>query len=97
MVQALAPDLEDIGRAAAQEVAGTDAVQDVAVALREIDDRVIYEFSFLIDEKLSKIRSGLLVSRLAQKLRDVLNAIDDDHSTIVRIFDQTDWTKRTDA
>jgi hypothetical protein len=91
-------DLEELGRAAAETVAGAGAVEQVEVEDgADSSDRPVYYFSFLIDWDRSQKRPGLLYSRLVQRLRDDLVARGDDHLPLIRIFDRKDWYKRANA
>jgi hypothetical protein len=64
--------LQQLGREAAQTIAGAEAVREVEVVPGYDSDRPVYYFSFLIDQDRAQLRSGLLLSRLVQKLRDEL-------------------------
>ena len=95
MNQDTATDLETLGRAAAQQIAGEDAVEQVeVVAGTDYTDRPVYYFSFLIDQGRARERAGLVFTRLIQKLRDDLVARGDEHLPVVRILDRTDWPRR---
>ena len=90
-------DLEQLGRDAAQHVAGEEAVQEVEVMAGEESERPVYYFSFLIDQDRARQRAGLLRSRLIQELRDGLIARNDGHYPIIRILSRADWDKRASA
>ncbi len=91
-------DLEELGLSTAQEVAGPDAVKDVEVKPGEdLSDRPVYFFSFLIDQTRARERPGLVRIHLAQRLRDELMARGDERRPRIRILDEADWNKRTDA
>ena len=89
--------LQQLGRDAAQTIAGQDAVQEVEVMPGYDFERPVYYFSFLIDQDRARLRPGLLLSRFGQKLRDELIARNDERFPIIRILDRTDWGKRTSA
>jgi hypothetical protein len=91
-------DLEKIGRAAAAEVAGAENVE--AVEAREGEDwtdKPAYYFSFLIEQDREHLRPGLLLGRVARKLRDELTAQGDYHYPFVQILNRSDWEKRRRA
>jgi hypothetical protein len=91
-------DLTALGRAAAEQVAGTGAVEQVEVARGEdSSERPVYYFSFLIDQHRARQRAGLIRTRLVQKLRDDLIQLDDGHLPVIRIFSREDWNKRINA
>jgi hypothetical protein len=79
MSQGAAATLEQIGRAAARDIAGETAVREVEVVPGEDFERPVYYISFLIDQDKARQRAGLLHSRLVQRLRDELIARDDGH------------------
>ena len=90
--------LEQLGRAAAREVAGDSAVEHVEVAVGEdSSQRPVYRFSFLIDHGQTQMRAGLLRTRLLQKLRDDLEARGDEHLAVIQVLDKEDWQKRANA
>jgi hypothetical protein len=97
MSQDATADLQQLGRDAAQYIAGKDAVQEVEVVTGEDFDRPVYYFSFLIDQDRARQRAGLLRTRLVQKLRDELIARNDEHHPVIRILNRTDWDKRASA
>jgi hypothetical protein len=97
MSQDAAATLEQLGRDAAQHIAGPEAVQEVEVVSGEDFDRPVYYFSFLIDQDRSRQRAGLLHSRLVQRLRDELIARNDGHYPVIRILNREDWDKRASA
>lgn len=92
----VAPDLEQLGRDAARQVAGEGAVEQVEVMPGvDASDRPVYRFSFLIDQARAQPRAGLLRIRLIQGLRDALTARNDGHLPVVQILSRSDWDKRT--
>ena len=98
MSKSMTSDLEELGRAAAEQIAGKEAVQDVEVAVgQDLSERPAYYFSFLIDQSRARQRAGLVRTRLVQKLRDDLIARGDEHYPVIRILDRTDWDRRKDA
>ena len=97
MSQDAAAALEQLGRDAAQNIAGEGAVQEVEVVPGEDFERPVYYFSFLIDQDRARQRAGLLHSRLVQKLRDELIARNDGHYPVIRILSRADWDKRASA
>lgn len=97
MIQDATAALEQLGRDAAQNIAGEDAVQEVEVVPGYDFERPVYYFSFLIDQDRARLRAGLLLTRLIQKLRDELIARNDEHFPFIRILDRADWGKRTGA
>jgi hypothetical protein len=91
-------ELEELGRAAAEQVAGPDAVEQVEVRWGEdASDRPVYYFSFLIDQDRARQRAGLVRTRLLQKLRDDLVARGDGRYPVIRILSREDWDRRSDA
>jgi hypothetical protein len=98
MSQSTTAELEKLGRDAAQQVAGDDAVAQVEVVPGEdSDERPVYYFSFLIDQDRARQRPGLVWIRLVQRLQDELVARGDGHYPVIRILDRTDWDKRAGA
>jgi hypothetical protein len=98
MDQPIDLDLEQIGRAAAAAVAGAENVE--AVEAREGEDwtdKPAYYFSFLIEQDRDDLRPGLLLGRVARKLRDELIARGDYHYPFVQILNRSDWDKRQHA
>ncbi len=92
------PDLEKLGRDAAEFVAGAGVVKQVEVTRGEDEfDRPVYFFSFLIDQARAAQRAGLLRTRLVQRLRDDLIAQGDAHFPIIEILNKDDWVKRAHA
>jgi len=87
--------LEELGREAAQHIAGEGAVEQVEVRDGEDSfERPTYYFSFLIDQERSRQRPGLVYTRLIQKLQDELIAHGDEHLPMIRILSRADWDKR---
>lgn len=92
------PDLEKLGRDAAEYVAGVGVVEQVEVTRGEdTAERPVYFFSFLIDQGRARQRAGLLRLRLVQKLRDELISKNDSHFPVIQILSREDWAKRADA
>ncbi len=60
-------------------------------------DRPAYHFSFLIDQKGSKNRQGLVLTRQRQRLADDLDARGDTHIPTIRLLDREDWGRRGNA
>ena len=89
--------LEQLGRDAARQVAGDDAVQHVEVVSGDEFDCPVYRFSFLIDQDRALLRPGLVYSRSVLALRDALIARNDAHYPVITILDRQDWDKRTPA
>lgn len=90
--------LVKLGRAAAEDIAGRDAVEDVAVVPgADYGYRPIYRFSFLLDQSRIAQRVGLVRLRLTQRLHDELIAMGDEHYPRVQILDRADWSKRAVA
>ena len=91
-------ELEKLGRAAAEHVAGDCAVEQVEVTRGEdAAERPVYYFSFLIDQGRARQRAGLVRTRLVQKLRDDLDARGDGHYPVIQILSKDDWANRADA
>jgi len=91
-------ELEKLGRAAAEHVAGDGAVERVEVTRGEdASERPVYYFSFLIDQGRARQRAGLVRTRLVQKLRDDLVARGDGHYPVIQILSKDDWANRADA
>jgi len=87
--------LEDLGRDAALLVAGEGAVDRVEVVAGEnFFYEPVYVFSFLLDPEHARQQLGLVRTRLAQKLRDELLALGDEHRPVIRLLSQADWDKR---
>jgi hypothetical protein len=86
--------LEQLGRDAAISIAGEEAVQRVEVVPGERLDRPVYYFSFLIDKERSRLRQGLLLSRLVQRLGDELTLRGDERRPVIRLLDHADWDQR---
>ena len=92
-----ADELRAMGLAAAREIAGPDAVQDLEVDLGYDPERVVYVFSFLIDQSRSRHRPGLLRARLSQRIHDGLIARSDDAFARLRMLDRPAWDRRRSA
>lgn len=90
-------DVEQLGREAAQFVAGPEALEAVEVATGYDFDRPTYRFTFLIDQDRAHLPPGLLRIRLMQKLLDSLEACNDEHVPVIRMLDRTDWERRGGA
>lgn len=90
-------DIESLGRVAAEEVAGKEAVEGVEVTSGYEFDRPVYRFTFLIDQSRAKQRAGLVRTRLIQKLRDALDAREDERHPMIRILDRLDWDQHRSA
>ncbi len=88
-------ELEQLGRAAAEQVAGNGAVEGVEVGSgQDADNRPVYYFTFLINPDRARQRPGLIRTRLIQKLLDDLSARGDEHLPVIQILNREDWTKR---
>lgn len=87
--------LEKLGLDAAREIAGPDAVEDVEVAIG-VDrfGRDTYDFTVLFDPDRSRMRIGLVLIRLLQKLGDTLEARGDEHHVAVHLLGQQGWQRR---
>jgi hypothetical protein len=91
-------ELEELGQAAAEDVAGPGAVERVEVTRGEdASERPVYYFSFLIDQDRARQRAGLVRTRLIQKLRDDLVARGDGHYPVIQILNKADWAARANA
>ncbi len=91
-------ELEALGRAVAQDVAGVDAVEQVEV-FHDIDfwDEPIYHFSFLIDQDRARDRPGLIRMGIALRLRDHLVGRGDYCYPRLQMLDRRDWERRARA
>lgn len=91
-------ELVEIGRGAARDVAGEGPVEGV-----EVNDgldslgRPALNFHFSIDLDRVALRSGLVLARLTQQLRDALHARGHDGFPYVQIMGRADWEKRRGA
>lgn len=98
MIQDTVENLEKLGRDVAEEVAGPGCVEQVEVAAGvDYFERPVYDFSFLIDLDRARLRPGLILIRLDQRLQDELIARGDEHHPVVRLLDHTDWPRRASA
>ncbi|TCZ58674.1 hypothetical protein [Roseicella aquatilis] len=86
--------LEKLGRDAAEQVAGQEAVGAVEVTSGEEFERPVYYFTFLIDQDRARHRPGLLLARLVQRLRDDLDARNDAHYPVIQLLSRADWDHR---
>lgn len=88
-------ELEVLALDVANGVAGHGAVDQVEVVQGEDSlDRPAYFFTFLLDERQSRMRVGLIRTRLIQRLRAELFARGDEHFPVIRLLDHADWEKR---
>ena len=88
----------EIGREAAEAVAGEDAVEGVEVRHRlDSLDRPAFEYYVLIDLDRVPLRPGLILARLTQELRYALAARGHEELPIVWIMSRADWEKRSGA
>lgn len=88
-------ELEQIGLEAAKGVVGAGAVEEVeVVAGLDTSDEPAYFFSFLVDQGEHRQSSGLLWTRLGQKIRDALIEQGDDSYPYVRVLSRQDWESR---
>jgi hypothetical protein len=88
-------ELVRIGRAAAEEVAGPGAVEDVEVyAGVSSIDRPAYYFTFLLDQDRARQRPGVIIAELVHRITDELHERDDDSFPFIRLLDRTDWPRR---
>ena len=88
-------DLEQFGRTLAQEVAGTEAVEQVEAAEGEDwTNKPAYYFAFLIDEKRPPSLGFSLSARISMRLRDELVARGDYRMPFVRVLSHKEWDKR---
>jgi hypothetical protein len=94
MSESTTADLEQLGRDAAVQLAGADAIEAVEVVPGYDGERPVYYFRFLIDAGRSRQRIGLLHIRLGQRLLDELIARSDDHYPEIRLLSRADWDKR---
>ena len=99
MLMRVAPEIEELARRAATEVAGAAGVEGVEV--EEDDDYegggAIYRFTFLINKDEAKLPIGMLRLRLLGKLRDDLLARDDQHYPRIKLLDRADWERTRGA
>ncbi len=88
-------ELEQIGRAIAQQVAGAENVEQVeATEAYDWTYKPAYYFAFLIDQAPKEECGPSLAARLSFKLQDVLSARGDEHMAFVRVLNRRDWDKR---
>ena len=90
-------DLKNVARDIAKDIAGEDAVRQVEVVPGERLDRPVYVFSYLFDKDRSRLRPGLVLSRLVQRLGEELSNRGDEHRPVIRLLDQVDWDKHRSA
>jgi hypothetical protein len=91
-------ELERLGRDAAEQAAGVDAVGRVEVSETADDnDRPEYLFSFMIDQDLARQRPGLVYIRIIQSLLDALESRGDEHQVWIRILSPSEWDLRSGA
>ncbi len=98
MSETVDKELVEFARTAAEEVAGSDAVEQVDMK-RGVDfwGRPAYRFSFLIDESRARERPGRVRLSIIHKLVDALEARGDEHQPILRILNREDWDRRSDV
>jgi hypothetical protein len=91
-------DLEKLGLDTARRIAGEDAIERVEVfpGLTAFDEPA-YHFTFLIDPDRLKLRRGLVLGRVGQKIEDELSERGDTHVAEIRLLNQADWPKRRRA
>ena len=90
-------ELERLARDAAKEIAGEHAVQEVEVTAGERLERPVYFFSYLFDRDRSKLRPGLVIIRLLQRLGDELDERSDEHRPVIQLLDRADWARHRSA
>ena len=90
--------LEELGRAAAREVAGAAAFGGVKVEdSSDSEGEPAYYFWFQIDEDSALQPLGMVQIRLWQSLRDRLIWENDDHPVKIQLLDRIDWERRAGA
>ena len=98
MIQDTVENLEKLGLDAARDIAGPDAVEQVEVVVGvDYFERAAYDFSFLIDPDRLRMRIGLVLIRLGQRIKDELTARGDEHHPIIRLLGRNDWPRRASA
>jgi hypothetical protein len=91
-------DLSQLGREAAQHVAGVGEIEKVSVSFgHDSADQPALYFSFLIDQGQDRQRTGVVHTRLIQKLRDALLARGYEQYPIVRVLSRADWERQFGA
>lgn len=92
------PDLIHLGRAAALDIAGPEAVEQIEVTPGEdAFDRPAYHFSFLVNPERTTQRPGLILIHLTRRLLEDLEARGDHHRPTVTLLNRADWDKRHGA
>lgn len=89
--------LKDLARDIAKDIAGEDAVRQVDIVPGERSERPVYVFSYLFDKDQSRLRPGLVLIRLLQRLGEELSNRGDEHRPVIRLLDQVDWDKHRSA
>jgi hypothetical protein len=99
MVELSDAEVEQIGRDAAEEVAGAGAVLRVQVepGLGSIDEPA-YFFSFVIDRDLALPHPpGMLYLEIERKIRDTLIGRGDETYPFLKIITPAEWNHRAHA
>jgi hypothetical protein len=92
MDQNVTPNLEQIGREAAEYVAGAENVEQVEVVEKpDSTEKLAYYFTFLIEQDRDRLSPGHLNMQIARRLRDALTALGDYRYPFVRILNRRDW------
>jgi hypothetical protein len=98
MSETIDAELEELARAAAEDVAGSEAVERVEMR-RGVDAwyRPAYHFSFLIDQRRARERPGRIRLNLMKRLLDELETRGDEHRPVLRFLNREDWDRRSDV
>jgi hypothetical protein len=90
--------LQQLGRQAAEAVAGAEAVEDMEVGpALDWDGTPAYLFTFLINQDKSIARPGEILIRTGLKIQDELISRGDEHNPMIRLLDRADWEQRAGA
>ena len=98
MYEPASPEIQQLVRSTAMDLAGADAVKEVEVSeTTDLHDRPAYLLSLLIDSPDAWQRMGRIRIGLRMKLRDELAARGDAHELLLQTLDRSDWPRRVDA
>ena len=86
------PEIEQIGRDAAQAVVGDGVVDNVEIRQGwNMSDEPTYEFFFRVHPELIPFSPGLVHIRLTQQLLGALAKRGDGHRPVVHLLSPADW------
>lgn len=94
MNEPASPEIQQLARGIAEDLAGPDAVKEFEVVeTLDIHDRPAYLLSLLIESQDAWQRIGKIRIELRMQLGDALAARGDPHRLLLQTLDRRDWSR----